>query len=376
MREDLEQEITRLEQRLGGAAASELATVRSSLGSGDGKLRLANVRIGFPCKERWEDMVGDDRVRACAGCERPVFNLSEMTRAEAEAVLATRGLTPCIRMYLRPDGTVMTADCPKSERPPSRKLAVVASSLAVAGSATPVMADDAPVDEDPCETSSKTPTDAAADPAAFDPTFVQPLTVQPITVVMGGISAEPYEYEPAPRPLVEWSVWGRLGSGMTSPRSDLVARRATSESPMVESDSMAELAALADITFGVARRGTVRLGAFAEVRTSSDPVAGGELVVYGLPPDSLEHRIYGGGSLVLRAGGSASVMTGAIGFGYVGARPRSRPWVSWARHAVGGRVVVSMNRSLDDPRDWSALVGLEVEPLGLVHGLVDVIRGR
>jgi len=38
-------------------------------------------------------MVGDDRVRACGGCDRPVFNLSAMSREEAERVLAARGLT-------------------------------------------------------------------------------------------------------------------------------------------------------------------------------------------------------------------------------------------------------------------------------------------
>src|SRR5690348_8809927 len=57
---------------------------------------LANVRVARPCKERWADMAGDDRVRFCNGCERQVFNLSEMTREEAEALLATRGVKPCV----------------------------------------------------------------------------------------------------------------------------------------------------------------------------------------------------------------------------------------------------------------------------------------
>ena len=130
--EQLEREIERLEGRLaGGRTVDELATVRRGLASGGprGADALPNVRIGFACKQRWEDMVGDERVRACAGCDRPVFNLSAMTRDEAEAVLATRGLTPCVRFYRRPDGTVMTSDCPTAARP-ARRLAVVASSLA------------------------------------------------------------------------------------------------------------------------------------------------------------------------------------------------------------------------------------------------------
>lgn len=53
-----------------------------------------------------------------------------MTRDEAERVLATRGLTPCVRFYRRPDGTVMTTDCPSGARREGRRLAVLASSLA------------------------------------------------------------------------------------------------------------------------------------------------------------------------------------------------------------------------------------------------------
>jgi len=48
-------------------------------------------------------MVGDDRVRACGAAIGRV-NLSEMTRDEAERVLATRGLTPCV-VLSPPDGT-------------------------------------------------------------------------------------------------------------------------------------------------------------------------------------------------------------------------------------------------------------------------------
>jgi hypothetical protein len=115
LEQKIEQEIEQLEARLDrrsdAQTIDELARVRRGLASRervDG-IELADVRIGFACKQRWEDMVGDERVRACAGCDRPVFDLSSMTRAEAETVLATRGLTPCVRFYRRPDGTVMTS---------------------------------------------------------------------------------------------------------------------------------------------------------------------------------------------------------------------------------------------------------------------------
>ncbi len=68
-------------------------------------------------------MSGDERVRFCRQCRQRVYNLSEMTRAEAEAVLQplyspTVSLGNhaaeqhvCVRFYRRPDGTVVTRDC-------------------------------------------------------------------------------------------------------------------------------------------------------------------------------------------------------------------------------------------------------------------------
>jgi hypothetical protein len=173
------------------------------------------------------------------------------------------------------------------------------------------------------------------------------------------------------RPAVEWSVWTRLGAGITSQRPDVVARRVTA--PEVGPGSTWEAAAAADLTFRVARNGDLRLGAWGEVRTSSDPVAGAELVLEGLPPHPYGSRIGRTGSLVLRAGANDRIVTGAVGVGYVGSFPRYDPWIGWARHVVGARVVVSVNRAIDVPHDWSATLGLEVEPLGAAHALFDLV---
>jgi hypothetical protein len=40
---------------------------------------------------------------------------------------------------------------------------------------------------------------------------------------------------------------------------------------------------------------------------------------------------------------------------------------------VGARVVVSVNRAIDARHDWSATLGLEVEPIGAAHGLFDAV---
>jgi hypothetical protein len=57
-------------------------------------------------------MRGDDRVRHCDQCRLNVYNLSEMTRTEAERLLAEREGRTCVRYFRRHDGTVLTRDCP------------------------------------------------------------------------------------------------------------------------------------------------------------------------------------------------------------------------------------------------------------------------
>jgi hypothetical protein len=388
--EQLDREIERLEGRLDRAsdarAIGELANVRRGLTSSGPRgpgIELADLRLGFACKQRWDDMVGDDRVRVCAGCDRPVFNLSGMTRAEAEAVLATRGLTPCVRFYRRPDGTIMTTDCPTGARPAPRRLAVVASSLAAAGSA--IAAGTAMADP-PAATGSADPQDdLAAMGSGSDAPEHEGITIDkpyhftgiplPARTFEGTLEEVGVIIEPERRPTVEWSLWGRLGAGVASQTSEVAARRVTAV-PADATASTWEAAAAADLTFRVARGGDLRLGAWGEVRTSSGPVAGAELVLEGLPPHPYTSRIGGAGSLVLRAGANDRIVTGALGFGYVGSFPSYDPWISWARHVVGARVVVSVDRALDAPHDWSATLGLEIDPIGAVHALYDLVTGR
>jgi len=57
-------------------------------------------------------MAGDDRVRFCSQCDRDVYNLSALTSDEALALVRSRGGQICGLLYRRPDGTLLTADCP------------------------------------------------------------------------------------------------------------------------------------------------------------------------------------------------------------------------------------------------------------------------
>jgi hypothetical protein len=77
---------------------------------------LDDVRIASPCSADWEDMSGDARVRFCGKCEKNVYNLSQMTRSEGEALIQEKEGKLCVRFYRRPDGTMLTSDCPVGVR--------------------------------------------------------------------------------------------------------------------------------------------------------------------------------------------------------------------------------------------------------------------
>jgi hypothetical protein len=73
---------------------------------------LDQIKIASPCSADWDAMEGDERVRFCSECKKKVFNLSAMTRRDAEALLRKTNGDLCTRLYRRADGKVLTADCP------------------------------------------------------------------------------------------------------------------------------------------------------------------------------------------------------------------------------------------------------------------------
>ena len=83
---------------------------------------LARVRVAAPCPADWNEMRGDERVRFCAQCNLNVYNLSNMSRREAEAVVTRAEGRLCIRYYRRRDGTILTDNCPTGVRVLKRRL--------------------------------------------------------------------------------------------------------------------------------------------------------------------------------------------------------------------------------------------------------------
>lgn len=106
---------------------------------------LDQISIPLPCPVDWNSMKGNEQVRFCRQCRQRVYNLSEMTRADAKRFLESRlgalhsrgaletphnesadnksadlrtAATPgvCVRFYRRPDGTIVTRDCASLRR--------------------------------------------------------------------------------------------------------------------------------------------------------------------------------------------------------------------------------------------------------------------
>lgn len=104
---------------------------------------LDRVAIKTPCKASWNDMEGDDRVRFCCACSKNVYDLSAMTEDEAEAFLAFHldDQDACVKLYRRPDGRILTSDCPRGAGTRHARrvaLAGAAAMCAVAGVAAVV----------------------------------------------------------------------------------------------------------------------------------------------------------------------------------------------------------------------------------------------
>ena len=77
------------------------------------------MKITEPCDRSWDELedratTGETGARYCGSCDRNIRNVSTMTRAEADAMVASErsgnSERICVFGMARPDGTLMTAD--------------------------------------------------------------------------------------------------------------------------------------------------------------------------------------------------------------------------------------------------------------------------
>jgi len=91
---------------------------------------LDRVEVAAPCSASWEEMAGDERVRFCDHCALNVYNLSAMSRNDAEELVRAHEGRLCIRYYKRQDGTLLTDNCPVGLRRARARLKILAGAAA------------------------------------------------------------------------------------------------------------------------------------------------------------------------------------------------------------------------------------------------------
>jgi len=94
---------------------------------------LDHVQVAAPCKADWEQMIGSDRMRFCGQCNLNVYNLSGMSRSEAESLIARNEGRLCVRFYRRFDGSIITSDCPIGLSAIRRRVSYLTKALVAAG---------------------------------------------------------------------------------------------------------------------------------------------------------------------------------------------------------------------------------------------------
>jgi hypothetical protein len=91
--------------------------------------RLDHVKVAAPCPANWDEMSGNDRVRFCTKCNLKVYNLSGMSRNEAERLVNRTEDRLCIRYYRRADGAILTDNCPVGLRALKRRAKTVVKAV-------------------------------------------------------------------------------------------------------------------------------------------------------------------------------------------------------------------------------------------------------
>jgi hypothetical protein len=90
------------------------------------------IQVAAPCSALWDEMEGDGLARHCTACHKNVYNISGMSREDAESLIQEKEGRLCVRFFQRADGTILTQDCPIGLSAIRRRLFKIAASIAAA----------------------------------------------------------------------------------------------------------------------------------------------------------------------------------------------------------------------------------------------------
>ena len=74
--------------------------------------RLDQIKVVSPCSTDWDRMSGDEKKRFCSECDKFVYDFSQMTRRQVEAIVSVHRGRMCARITRRPDGSLVTLEAP------------------------------------------------------------------------------------------------------------------------------------------------------------------------------------------------------------------------------------------------------------------------
>src|SRR5262245_57136766 len=74
--------------------------------------RIDELRVVSPCSSDWGRMPGDEKKRFCVECNKFVYDFSQMTRRQVEAIVSIHRGRMCARITRRPDGSLLTLEPP------------------------------------------------------------------------------------------------------------------------------------------------------------------------------------------------------------------------------------------------------------------------
>ncbi|MEM1418454.1 MAG: hypothetical protein AAGH15_26400 [Myxococcota bacterium] len=156
------------------------------------------IDVKKPCKVSWAGMQGEGAVRHCGHCRKIVYDLSAMTRADAEELITLGEGDLCVRFRRRADGTLVTADCPPPRSRGRRVRRLAMAGMAATGLASVTMMGAPIVAPEPVMGTMVAPLEA---PLMGEPVFVAPPEPAPDTPPEDAPELDAYEmgeiaYEP------------------------------------------------------------------------------------------------------------------------------------------------------------------------------------
>jgi hypothetical protein len=123
-----ERELEELHQRA-RTLAGELRAARTARRQRSAEGALPVIQPREPCSAAWEDMAGDERVRACGKCKARVYDLGGLDPSEARRLISEREGRLPTHVVGRVDGTVTVDSCAEKKK----RLSPMAVGLAAFG---------------------------------------------------------------------------------------------------------------------------------------------------------------------------------------------------------------------------------------------------